>query len=86
MDTSTMSTKGQVVIPKKVRERLQASAGSRIGFRIAGDRVVVYVVRRKSGNVERGYGLLKGKGKAVALERWSDALKASARKRRHAGR
>ena len=86
MDTSTMSTKGQVVIPKKVRETLQAGAGSRLGFRIDGDQVVVYVIKKKSGNAEQGYGLLKGKGKSVALGKWGDALKASARKRHHAGR
>ena len=86
MDTATMSTKGQVVIPKKVREKLQAGAGSRLGFQIDGDRVVVYVVRKKSGNADQGYGLLKGKGKSVALGKWGEALKASARKRHHAGR
>ena len=86
MDTSTMSTKGQVVIPKKVRETLQAGAGSRLGFRIDGDQVVVYVISKKSGDAERGYGLLKGKGKSVALGKWGEALKASARKRHRAGR
>jgi hypothetical protein len=47
---------------------------------------VVYVISKKSGNVERGYGLLKGKGKSVALGKWGKALKASATKRHHAGR
>jgi len=48
--------------------------------------VVVYVIRKQSGNAEQGYGLLKGKGKSVALGKWGEALKASARKRHHAGR
>lgn len=86
MDTSTMSTKGQVVIPKKIRETLQAGAGSKLGFRIDRDQVVVYVIKSKSGDVEQGYGLLKGKGKSVALGKWGDALKAAARKRHRAGR
>ena len=34
----------------------------------------------------QGYGLLKGKGKSVALGKWGKALKASARKRHPAGR
>ena len=86
MNSATMSTKGQVVIPKKVREMLQAGAGSRLGFRIDGGQVVVYVIRGKSGNADQGYGLLKGKGKAVALGKWREALKAAARKRYHASR
>ena len=86
MNTATMSTKGQVVIPKKVREMLQAGAGSKLGFRMDGDQAVIYVLRKKSGNADQGYGLLKGKGKSVALGKWGEALKASARKRDHAGR
>jgi len=35
---------------------------------------------------QQGYGLLKRKGKSVALGKWGKALKTSARKRHHAGR
>ncbi len=87
MDTATMSTKGQVVIPKKVREALRAGAGSRLGFRIEGDRVVVCVIgKAKTGYADEGYGLLRGKGKPVALGRWRAVLKTAARKRHRAGR
>ena len=61
MDTSTMSTKGQVVIPKKVRETLQAGAGSRLGFRIDGDQVVVYVIKKNPGMPSRDTVCSKGR-------------------------
>jgi len=84
-DTSTMSSKGQVVVPKRVREALQANSGARIGFELKGDKAVMFVVRKKTAKPEDGYGLVKGKGPKVALEDWNAKLGAALR-REHARR
>ena len=47
-ETSTMSSKGQVVVPKRVREALQASSGARIGFELRGNKAVMFVLRKKA--------------------------------------
>ena len=73
-DLSTMSSKGQVVVPKRVRHALQADAGSHIGFELKGDKAVMFVVRNKSAKPAAGYGLVKGKGRKVALKDWDAAL------------
>jgi bifunctional DNA-binding transcriptional regulator/antitoxin component of YhaV-PrlF toxin-antitoxin module len=84
-ETSTMSSKGQVVVPKRVREALQANSGARIGFELKGDRALMFVIRKKTAKPGDGYGLLKGSGRTVALENW-DAELGTALRREHARR
>lgn len=79
-ETSTMSSKGQVVVPKRVREALQANSGARIGFELKGDKALMFVVRNKAAKPEDGYGLVKGKGRKAALENWDAALGAALRR------
>jgi AbrB family looped-hinge helix DNA binding protein len=80
-DTSTMSSKGQVVIPKRVREALQATSGARIGFELKGDRAVMFVLRKKTAKPADGYGLVRGRGRTVAaLEDWDAKLGAELRR------
>lgn len=79
-EISTMSSKGQVVVPKRVREALQANSGARIGFELKGDKAVMFVVRKKTAKPEDGYGLAKGKGRKVALEDWDAELGAVLRR------
>ena len=80
-----MSSKGQVVVPKRVREALQAASGARIGFELKGDKALMFVVRKKTARPGDGYGLLKGRGRNVALENW-DAEMGAALRREHARR
>ncbi len=40
--TSTLSSKGQVTIPKVVRERLQARPGDTIVYEVSGDTVTIH--------------------------------------------
>lgn len=78
-----MSSKGQVVVPKRVREVLQANSGARIGFELTAEKAVMFVLRRNTAKPEDGCGLVKGKSRNVALEN-SDAELGAALKRKHA--
>ena len=42
---STVTTKGQVTIPKSIREQYGISPHDKIDFRIEGDRIVLAVVK-----------------------------------------
>lgn len=48
MVKTTLSSKGQVTIPKEVREFLGVKAGDGVRFEIRGDEVVIRPVRRQS--------------------------------------
>lgn len=72
---STVSSKGQVVIPKKFREAVGITPGSRVDFGIHDGNVLeLRVVRKKSGQVGDGYGLLEGKGRNVSESEIENAL------------
>ena len=56
MATTVLSTKGQIVIPKAVREALELRAGTRLSVEIEGEAIVLRPVRQ--GVSERLYGRL----------------------------
>jgi AbrB family looped-hinge helix DNA binding protein len=59
MSTVTVSEKGQVVIPAKIRKLLGIAPGTRISFTIEGQSLRVEVVRRTAPTrLEDGYGML----------------------------
>lgn len=66
---TTVSSKGQAVIPKQVRKALGIEAGSRIEFILdgAGARIVP-VRKRKPTSISGGYGMLKYNGPSRSLE------------------
>jgi AbrB family looped-hinge helix DNA binding protein len=47
MDTSTLTSKGQITIPASVRTALDLSAGDKLVFMVEGDHLVVVPVRRR---------------------------------------
>jgi len=55
--TTVLSTKGQIVIPKAVREALELRAGTRLSVEIEGEAIVLRPVRQ--GVSERLYGRLR---------------------------
>ncbi|NOT49358.1 MAG: AbrB/MazE/SpoVT family DNA-binding domain-containing protein [Acidobacteria bacterium] len=70
METVTLSSKFQIMIPKGVREQLQLKPGERfhvIGF---GDRVELVPVRP----IKEMRGILKGRGIETDIEREDDRL------------
>ena len=67
--TTTVSSKGQVVIPKNVRKALGIVPGVRIDFIVEGDTARIVPVRNGApARVEDGFGMLKYKGASVSVE------------------
>lgn len=70
MDDSTVTSKGQVTIPKQVRDRLGVKAGDRVTFTVLPDGVVL--LRAKVGSVKDIGGLLYEPGRqAVPIDKLS---------------
>ncbi len=57
MMESTMTTKGQITVPKAVRDRLRLETGDKVYFDIADDGSVRLVARNRP--MEELFGLLK---------------------------
>jgi AbrB family looped-hinge helix DNA binding protein len=56
---STMTTKGQITIPKSVRDRLRLEVGDKVYFDIAPDGSVRLVARNRP--MEELFGMLRGR-------------------------
>ena len=70
MDVTSVTSKGQVTIPKALRQQLGIRQGSRIRFELVGDHVEM---RLSSSPVEgpaadTGFGLLKSRRKPVPVD------------------
>lgn len=81
MPTSTLTSKGQVTIPKKIRERLGLRVGTRLEFRVDAHGKLV-VEPESGGRLGRVPGLLRHLAgeRPVPVEEMDEAI------RRHVGR
>ena len=61
MSTTTLTSKGQVTLPKAVRDRLGLKPGDKLSCRVAGEDEIV--IRRKERDVKDLVGLLKAPGR-----------------------
>jgi AbrB family looped-hinge helix DNA binding protein len=59
MDAITVTSKGQVTIPKAVRQRLGIRTGAKIGFEVVGDHVELRLLSRPVAAPDGGFGMLK---------------------------
>jgi AbrB family looped-hinge helix DNA binding protein len=66
MSESTVTSKGQVTIPKAVRRKLGIRQGSRVVFTVKNGKAEVRVVHRAPAGIESGFGMLKAKGRRVS--------------------
>ena len=74
MAIATMTSKGQVTIPKAVRDSLHLHAGDRIDFIVTGDGDVI--VRPITKKVDDVFGVLHKAGRvAVSVERMNALVK-----------
>ena len=63
--TTSVTSKGQVTIPKDVRQKLGIRQGSRIEFRVVGDRVEMYVSSSPIASKGSGFGMLQSSRNAL---------------------
>jgi AbrB family looped-hinge helix DNA binding protein len=68
MDTTTVTSKGQVTIPRAVRQSLGIRQGSTVEFLVVGDHVEMRVVRSPQTISPGGFGLLKSGRTAVPAD------------------
>ena len=63
-----MTSKGQVTIPKKVRQELGIRTGSRVSFKVVGDRAELVVIDTPSPASSSAAGMLRYKRVAVPAD------------------
>lgn len=68
MEATSVTSKGQVTIPKELRQRLGIRQGSRIEFLLVGDHVEMRVRSSPSGGTGGGFGMLKSRRSAVPAD------------------
>lgn len=68
MQATSVTSKGQVTIPKEVRQQLGIRQGSRIEFALAGDHVEMRVKSSPTGVQGSGFGMLKSRRAAVRAD------------------
>ena len=59
MDSSSVTSKGQVTIPKEVRRELGIRQGSRVSFAVRNGRAELRVLHRAPARVASGFGMLR---------------------------
>ena len=59
MDSSSVTSKGQVTIPKEVRRELGIRQGSRVRFAVRNGKAELRVLHRAPARVASGFGMLR---------------------------
>jgi AbrB family looped-hinge helix DNA binding protein len=68
VEVTSVTSKGQVTIPKALRQRLGIRQGSRIEFSLVGDHVVMRVRSSPSSESSSGFGMLKSRRPPVPAD------------------
>jgi AbrB family looped-hinge helix DNA binding protein len=68
MEATSVTSKGQVTIPKSVRQRLGIRQGSKIEFSLVGEHVEMRVLSTPAEAPVSGFGMLKSKRMAVPAD------------------
>lgn len=79
MPSATITSKGQITIPKEVREELGLRVGDRVAFRVLDDGRVV--VEPETIDLRELKGALKPKRTGVTLADMEAAIRAAVKKR-----
>jgi AbrB family looped-hinge helix DNA binding protein len=65
VEVTSVTSKGQVTIPKELRQQLGIRQGSRVEFLLVGDHVEMRVRSSPTGVPGSGFGMLKSRRSAV---------------------
>jgi antitoxin PrlF len=76
MPTATITSKGQITIPKEVRRELSLEAGHRVSFVVRDDGVVE--MRPETVDLMSLFGAIKPRVKGVSLRDMDEAVRRSA--------
>lgn len=76
MPSGTVTSKGQITIPKAVRDDLGLVSGSRVSFERTPDGD--YLLRRQAGSIRQLRGVVEHHGPAVTVEQMDEAIAAAA--------
>ena len=68
MNSTTMTSKGQVTIPKSVRQQLGLRQGTRVAFVVDGDHAVLRPAMPERAAPSSGFGMVKVSGPAVPAD------------------
>ncbi|MEW5781498.1 MAG: AbrB/MazE/SpoVT family DNA-binding domain-containing protein [Pseudomonadota bacterium] len=68
METCSVTSKGQVTIPKSVRQKLGIRQGTKVEFALVDDHIEVRVRSTPVAVPESGFGMLKSRRKAVPAD------------------
>jgi len=68
MEATMVTSKGQVTIPKALRQRLGIRQGSRIEFSVVGDHAEFRVKSTQVDMPASGFGMVKSKRRAVPAD------------------
>ena len=79
MPTATVTSKGQVTIPKEIRDRLRVRPGDRVTFRERGDGTIV--VEAQTVDLISLVGILKPRRRGVSVEEMNEAVRRRFRRR-----
>ncbi|MFP5304211.1 MAG: AbrB/MazE/SpoVT family DNA-binding domain-containing protein [Gammaproteobacteria bacterium] len=68
MGSTSVTSKGQVTIPKEIRRRLGIRAGTKLEFQVVGDHAELRVTDRPTVVESGGFGLLKSRRASVPAD------------------
>lgn len=68
METTSVTSKGQVTIPKSLRQQLGIRQGSKVEFSLVGDHVELRVRSSPTEVVASGFGMLSSRKRAVPAD------------------
>lgn len=76
MPTATITSKGQITVPKEIREHLGLEPGDRVNFQIGSGGEVI--VEPEPVDIRSLKGMLKHRGRRVTLEAMEQAIRRGA--------